>query len=87
MDQDQAKERHIVFVASKIYEKIPESELEFKAAMKNFIYKDLPYKAPETLNNFDSWSTMNLIFNKYIKNNDEPWKKECIHILTGSENV
>lgn len=75
--------RHITIVAFQVFEKIPENEKEFKEKMRNFIYNDMPYRSPETLNDLYMWNKFEIIMHTYIKLGDEPWKKECIDIYTG----
>jgi len=67
-----------------LLEKIPESEKEFIEELTNFYKHRLFHLAPELRKCSRTWEPFCVIFNKYITNKDEAWKKECVDIFVGN---
>jgi len=76
------KPREIIEVAFRIFNIIPDEETNFKNAMKKFIYEDMAYMAPESLNHKITWRSFSTIMYTYIPTGDSEWKQECIDIFT-----
>jgi hypothetical protein len=82
-DQNTSNTRDILNIALIIFDKIPESQKEFKKIMRLFIYNDMPYRSPEVINSSLMWQKFQSIMHSHITTGDEPWKQECIDIFTG----
>jgi len=78
----ESERREIVEVAFRIFNAIPDEEVNFKNAMKNFIYNDMAYMSPERRNNQITWHSFSSIMHTYITTGDSEWKQECIDIFT-----
>ena len=76
------KPREIVEVAFRIFNTIPDEEINFKNSMKKFIYDDLAYMSPERRNHQITWHSFSTIMHTYIASGDSEWKQECIDIFT-----
>jgi hypothetical protein len=85
MSTNEILPRNIVFVAIAVLENIPEDKTEFKQAVHDFIYKDLPYRSPEMLLNPNIWKLFETtIMHRFIPNPIEPWEKTVVDIYIGN---
>lgn len=76
--------RNIALVAVAILENIPEEKTDFKQAVRDFIYKDLPYRSPEMLIDPNIWGIFEkTIMHRFIQNPIEPWEKTVVDIYIG----
>lgn len=75
--------RNAAVVACQVFQQIPDTENEFKTELMTFVKGDLAYRAPELLIHSNIWISFEKIINKYIKETDTPWKKNCIDVYMG----
>ena len=76
--------RNIAIVSLTILENIPEEKAEFKQAVRDFIYKDLPYRSPEMLLHPNVWSLFETnIMHRFIPIPIEDWEKKVVDIYIG----
>ena len=76
--------RNAVVIAVEIMAHIPDASLEFKEEMKNLIYKEYAYCAPEMLNYPAAWLKLETIMHKYIPIPKEDWEKMVVGIYVGT---
>jgi hypothetical protein len=77
--------RNPIIVISNILQNVPDDKIEFKEDLKDFIKKDLVYRAPEMVSHPTVWMKFETIMKKHIYDFDEPWKKICVDIYTDQQ--
>lgn len=77
-----SQRRDVVSVACTIIQMVPESDTEFRSALKELIM-DFSYSAPELLVGVEAWHKLEIVMHKYIPIVDSPLKKKIVEEYIG----
>ena len=76
--------RDAVVIALEIMAHTPDTSIDFKEEIKNLIYKEYAYCAPEMLTYLAAWLKLEKIMHKYIPIPKEDWEKMVVGIYVGT---
>lgn len=76
--------RNVAFIAVKIFEVIPEQNIDFKKDIEDLLFKDFAYRSPEILLYPEIWMKLDRVLRKYIDEPKEDWEKKIIDIYVGT---
>jgi hypothetical protein len=76
--------RNAAIIGIQILQLIPDSNTEFKEEMKNLIYNEYAYCAPEMLTYPAAWLKLETIMHKYVPIPKEEWEKKVVGIYVGT---
>jgi hypothetical protein len=83
---EEGANRNVVDIACKILELTPDSEKDFINDMRS-VLMGFAYSAPELLYHKDTWSKLEIVINKHIKNTNCSWKENVIELYTGRKQM
>ena len=83
---EEGANRNVVMVACKILELTPDTETDFINDMRSLLM-GFAYSAPELLFHINTWSKLEIVINKHIKNTNCSWKEKVIELYTGRKQM